>query len=50
MMLDEFHSNRFFADLDLGRDLEPIQPVFEVSESEHFYFRNKKWPTRKREG
>jgi len=30
MMLDEFHSNRFFCGPEFGRNFEPIQPVFEA--------------------
>jgi hypothetical protein len=43
MFLMNFILTDFFEGLDLARDFETFQPVFEVSESGHFRFRNKKW-------
>jgi hypothetical protein len=42
-MLDEFHSNRFFVDLDLAGILSRPSPFFDHRKSEHFCFRNKRW-------
>jgi hypothetical protein len=38
----------FFADLDLVGILSRSSPFSEHRKSEHFCFRNKKWPIRKR--